>query len=46
MFMIMRIDCNLIFLSYLGTLERITKYLEKGMEVKKASKDVQVKREA
>ena len=42
----MRIDYYLMMLSYLGTLERIMKYLERGVEVEKASKDVQVKREA
>jgi hypothetical protein len=36
----------LIMLLFLGTLERIMKYLERGVKVKETSKDIQVKRDA
>lgn len=34
-----------MILSFLGILERVMKSLEKGIEVKNTSKDIQIKRE-
>jgi hypothetical protein len=46
LFTVLRTDYSLMMLSCLGTLKRIMKYLEGGVEAKKTSKDIQVKREA
>lgn len=42
---VMRIDCCLMILSFLQTLVRIMEYVERDMEVEKASKNIQVKQE-
>jgi hypothetical protein len=46
LFILLRIDYFLIMLSFLGTLERVMRNLEEGVEVEKISKDVQHKVEA
>ena len=42
----MRIDYYLMMLSYLGTLERVMRYLEEGVEAGKTSMDAPQKLEA
>jgi hypothetical protein len=46
LFIVLRIDCYLMILSCLGTLERVMKYLEKGVKAEQTSKDIQDKAEA
>jgi hypothetical protein len=42
----MRIDCYRMIILCLGTMEKAKEYLEKGLEVWRTSKDIQVKMEA
>jgi hypothetical protein len=46
LFKLLRIDYYLMMLSWLGTLERIVRNLENGVEAEKTSKDIQHKLEA